>query len=363
MSLARRLFVGSAFVLSLIGIVFIYSASSYWGEVRYADQTPFYVKQSLYFVAALIVFRVVSRMETLQHKKWWTLLYIVSIILLIGVLIPGIGVWRNGSRSWIGLGPLTFQPAELAKVATLIYLSSLLANRKRGEAVIQLKHFIVLLIPICCLMLQPDFGSAFILIMGAFALFFIAEYPFKFYLLCMLGGAGALAALIISAPYRLARIKAFLDPWQDPLGSGFQAVQSLMAIGPAGLFGHGFLKSRQKYLYLPEPQNDFIFSILLEETGLIGGVIVICIFACFLASGYHLARKVVYMRAYYVIVALLSMIALQAALNIGVVIGLLPVTGVTLPFISYGGTSLMLLWFVVGVIYLFSKMTMRKEEH
>lgn len=361
MSLGRRVFLGSAILLSCIGIVFIYSASAYWSEVHYADQMPFYVKQCLYLALALVMFRVISQMEVLQHEKWWYALYIVSIVLLILVLVPGIGVWRNGSRSWIGLGPLTFQPAELAKVATLIYLSELLAKRRRSERIIQLKHFVVLLIPVSLLMVQPDFGSAFILIISAFALFFIADYPLKFYVFCLFVGAVGIVGLIVSAPYRLARIQAFLDPWQDPLGSGFQSVQSLLAIGPAGLFGHGFLKSRQKYLYLPEPQNDFIFSILLEETGFVGGVIIICIFACFLISGYHLAKKVVYVRAYYIIVALVSMIGMQAALNIGVVIGLLPVTGVTLPFISYGGTSLVLVWFVVSIIYLFSKMTVRKE--
>jgi len=250
----------------------------------------------------------------------------------------------------------------LAKITTLVYLSIILAKWKRGERIIKLKHFLVLLLPIALIMIQPDFGSAFILIVGAFILFFIANYPIKFYVLCIMLGVAGLVALIISAPYRLARIQAFLDPWQDPLGSGFQAVQSLLAIGPAGLFGHGFLKSRQKYLYLPEPQNDFIFSILLEETGFIGGICVVCIFACFLYSGYKLATRSIYARHFYIISALVSMIAVQAALNIGVVIGLLPVTGVTLPFISYGGTSLIILWLTVGIIYLFGATTEEKRE-
>ena len=356
------MFVGSALLLSLIGIVFIYSASAYWSEVHYADSTPFYVKQMINLVLALVCFTIVSRSKWLLKESWWRLLYVLSILLLIAVLIPGIGVWRNGSRSWIGLGPLTFQPAELAKITTLVYLSIILAKWKRGERIIKLKHFLVLLLPITLIMIQPDFGSAFILIVGAFILFFIANYPIKFYVLGIVLGIVGLVVLIISAPYRLARIQAFLDPWQDPLGSGFQAVQSLLAIGPAGLFGHGFLKSRQKYLYLPEPQNDFIFSILLEETGFIGGICVVCIFACFLYSGYKLAARSIYARHFYVISALVSMIAVQAALNIGVVIGLLPVTGVTLPFISYGGTSLIILWLTVGIIYLFGATTEEKRE-
>ncbi|WP_431029393.1 FtsW/RodA/SpoVE family cell cycle protein [Lysinibacillus sp. LZ02] len=351
------MFVGSALLLTLIGIVFIYSASAYWSEVHYADDLPFYVKQMMYFALALVCFTIVSRSKWLLDEKWWFLLYVLSIVLLIAVLIPGIGVWRNGSRSWLGIGPLTFQPAEFVKITTLVYLSIVLAKWKRGERIIKLKHFIVLLLPIALIMMQPDFGSAFILIVATFILFFIANYPIKFYALCIMLGITGIVVLILSAPYRLARIQSFLDPWQDPLGKGFQAVQSLMAIGPAGLFGHGFLKSRQKYLYLPEPQNDFIFSILLEETGFIGGLCIVCIFACFLYSGYKLATHAIYVRHFYIISALVSMIAVQAALNIGVVIGLLPVTGVTLPFISYGGTSLMILWLTVGIIYLFGATT------
>lgn len=349
-------------MLSCIGIVFIYSASAYWSEVHYAGQMPFYLKQLMYLAVALLVFMFVSRNKWLLHESWWRLFYIISIVLLIAVLIPGIGLWRNGSRSWLGIGPLTFQPAEFVKITTLVYLSAVLAKWKRGERVIKLKHFFILLLPIGLIMMQPDFGSAFILIVAAFILFFIANYPLRFYGLCIMLGIAGLAGLIISAPYRLARIQAFIDPWQDQLGKGFQAVQSLLAIGPAGLFGHGFLKSRQKYLYLPEPQNDFIFSIILEETGFIGGLCIVCIFACFLYSGYKLATRAVYARYFYITSALVSMIAVQAALNIGVVIGLLPVTGVTLPFISYGGTSLVILWLTVGIIYLFGANIEGEEE-
>ena len=202
-------------------------------------------------------------------------------------------------------------------------------------------------------MLQPDFGAVFILVVAAFVLLFLAQYPLKLYVLLITMGILGLIGLIAAAPYRLKRIEAFLNPWADALGSGFQAVQSLLAIGPAGLFGHGFLKSRQKYLYLPEPQNDFIFSIILEEMGLVGGAVLLLIFACFLLTGYRLALRCHYQHQLYIICALTTMIAIQACLNIGVVISLLPVTGVTLPFISYGGTSLVIVWFTVAVILIF----------
>lgn len=296
----------------------------------------------------------VMKTPIFQQEKLWTVLYWLSILLLIAVLIPGIGIVRNGSQSWIGIGALTVQPAELAKMTTLVYLSALLAKRKSYERVVQWQHFAVLFVPALLIMLQPDFGAVFILVVVALILLFIAQYPIRLYGLLLLLGVAGLAGLIIAAPYRLKRIEAFLNPWADPLESGFQAVQSLFAIGPAGLFGHGLLKSRQKYLYLPEPQNDFIFSIILEEIGLIGGLGLLLIFACFLIAGYRLALSCNHAFHFYAICGLTTMIAVQTCLNVGVVINLLPVTGVTLPFISYGGTSLVVVWLVVALILNFS---------
>jgi len=171
----------------------------------------------------------------------------------------------------------------------------------------------------------------------------------------MLVGVAGLVGLIATAPYRLKRIEAFLDPWADPLVSGFQAVQSLMAIGPAGIFGHGFGQSRQKFLYLPEPQNDFIYAIILEEVGLIGGLVILALFVLTIYAGYKFAVQAKNRTSYYAIIGLVTMLMVQAFLNIAVVIGLVPVTGVTLPFISYGGTSLVTMWLIIGIIYQLAK--------
>lgn len=277
------------------------------------------------------------------------------------VLIPGIGLLRNGSRSWIGIGGFTIQPAEIAKITTLVYLSYILAIRKKAENIVQLKHFVIIFIPATLIMLQPDFGSVFLLVVTAMIVLFVSNYPLKIFAVIVFSGVIAIVGLIISAPYRLKRITAFLDPWEDALNSGFQAVQSLMAIGPGGIFGHGFLKSRQKYLYLPEPQNDFIFSIILEEIGFVGGAIIVCIFACFLISGYRLAVSSRESFNFYCIFSLTTLIGIQAILNIGVVIGLFPVTGVTLPFISYGGTSLLFLWCAIGIMLNISQSLNRRR--
>ncbi|KOO49369.1 putative lipid II flippase FtsW [Viridibacillus arvi] len=342
-------------LLTLIGIVFVYSAGTYWGKVHYGNTAPFLFKQLIYLGVAVAAFYVVSNSSLLRMEKSWTILYIFSLLLLIAVLIPGIGAVRNGSQSWIAFGPLSIQPAEFAKIALLVKLSFVLARKKSTERTIQLIHFVLILLPAALIMLQPDFGSAFILLVSSFALLFIAGYPIRFYVFLIMIGISGLVGLIMAAPYRLKRIEAYLDPWSDPLGSGFQAIQSLLAIGPAGLFGHGFGNSRQKYLYLPEPQNDFIFSIIAEETGFIGAALIVITFAVALYSGYALAVRTQQLSYYYSVAALISMLGFQAFLNIGVVSGLLPVTGVTLPFISYGGSSLMSAWLIVGVIWNFTK--------
>nr|WP_176400053.1 putative peptidoglycan glycosyltransferase FtsW [Ureibacillus sinduriensis] len=347
----------SAISLSLFGITFIYSAGTYWSAIHYEGELPFYIKQLIYLILALAVFLTVTNMPLFTQEKTWIVLYVFSLVLLVLVLIPGIGLERNGSQSWIGLGPLTIQPAELVKITTLMYLSFLLSKVKNDERVVQIKHFLIIILPCALIMLQPDFGSVFILVVAAFILLFIAKYPIKLYVGFIVLGIVGLVALIASAPYRLKRIEAFINPWADPLVSGFQAVQSLLAIGPAGLLGHGFQESRQKFLYLPEPQNDFIFSIILEEIGFLGGCVVLALFAVFIYSGCGLAIQSLKSSDFYAISALVGMVGFQAALNIGVVIGLIPVTGVTLPFISYGGTSLMIIWFVVAIIISFANRT------
>lgn len=340
----------SVLFLSIIGIFFVHSAGSYWSEVHYKGQLPFAFKQASYLVVGIIGALFIRNKSFIRLPVFWYTLYILSILFLIGVLIPGIGVVRNGSQSWISLGFINFQPAELAKIAVLGMLSFSLANEKKTKRKMYFQSAIILLLPISFIMLQPDFGSAFVLVVAVFFLLFVAGLPLKFFVMVGLTGMIAFVALIASAPYRLARIQSFLDPWQDPLGTGFQAIQSLLAVGPAGLFGFGYGNSRQKFLYLPEPQNDFIFSILLEEIGFIGGFIVISAFVLFFTTGLMLAAKTKTRAAQLTIIGFTSLLAVQTFLNMGVVTGLLPVTGVTLPFISYGGSSLVTTWGIIGII-------------
>ncbi|WP_338101362.1 putative peptidoglycan glycosyltransferase FtsW [Psychrobacillus vulpis] len=340
----------SVLFLSIIGILFVHSAGSYWSEVHYKGQVPFAFKQASYLVVGILGALFIRNKSFVRLPKFWFIIYGLSILFLIGVLIPGIGVVRNGSQSWISLGFMNFQPAELAKIAVLGMVSFSLANEKKSKKVMYFQSALILLLPISFIMLQPDFGSAFVLVVATFFLLFAAGLPLKFFVTIGMTGIVAFVVLIASAPYRLVRIQAFLDPWKDPLGSGFQAIQSLLAVGPAGLFGFGYGNSRQKFLYLPEPQNDFIFSILLEETGFIGGLIIITAFVIFFTTGFSLASKAKTRAAQFTIIGFTSLLAVQTFLNMGVVTGLLPVTGVTLPFISYGGSSLVTTWGIIGII-------------
>lgn len=349
----KTAFVISAVALSIIGLVFVHSAGSYWGQVHYADSSPFIVKQGIYMAVSIFVAFMLMKGSWTSSQSFWTAFYYITIIMLIAVMIPGIGAVRNGSQSWIALGPFSIQPAEFVKVALI---GKLACNMKQsaGKNPFKLSHFALILLPAALIMLQPDLGSAVIMIVSAFVILFLAGYPLSFFAVLGFTGVGAFIALIAAAPYRLERIKSYIDPWNDPLGTGFQAIQSLFAIAPGGLFGHGYGNSRQKYLYLPEPQNDFIFSIIAEETGFIGAAFVLLLFSVLLISAFGIAIRTYDFKAFLITAGMASMIIFQTFLNVGVVSGLLPVTGVTLPFISYGGSSLLTTWMAAGIILHFA---------
>lgn len=343
-------FVVSAIALSCIGLAFVHSAGSYWGTVRYAESSPFIVKQGIYMVVSIVIAFIIMRSPLTSNQKTWTFIYWLTILSLIAVKIPGIGAVRNGSQSWIVFGPLSLQPAEFVKIAVLAKLASNLQFRPKGKSIFNLKDIGIILLPAGLIMLQPDLGSTVILIVSAFIVLFIAGYSLRFFAVIGIAGLVSFIALIAAASYRLDRIKSYIDPWNDPLGTGFQAIQSLFAIAPGGLFGHGYGNSRQKFLYLPEPQNDFIFSIIAEESGFLGATIIVLLFVVLLLSTFGIAIRAENRFSFLIVTGMGTMILFQTFLNIGVVSGLLPVTGVTLPFISYGGSSLMTTWIAAGIV-------------
>ena len=345
-------------LLSVFGIIMIYSASSIWADFKYNDSFKYVKHQALFFLLGLIAMYITSKINLNFLKKKANLILGICFLLLLLVLIPGIGTVRNGSRSWFGIGGLGIQPSEFAKIGLIIFTSKYLEKNQKNMSDIKkgaLPIFLVIGIFFLLIMLEPDFGSAMVMVLTIVCLIFISGLKISFFIKLGLLGLLGIIGLIIAAPYRLARIISFLNPWSDPLGAGYQIIQSLYAIGPGGLLGQGFLKSRQKHFYLPEPQTDFIFSIISEEFGFLGVIIVCGFFFIIFYRMLKIALNTSDLFTKYLAFGLAFGIFIQASLNLSVVVGLIPVTGVTLPFLSYGGSSLLVSMASIGIILNISK--------
>ena len=348
----------SVIILMLFGLVMIYSASFIWAEYKFGNSLHYAIYQATFMLIGIFLMYFLSKINYKFYYKNATKLLIIAIILLILVLIPGIGIVRNGSRSWFGIGGFGIQPSEFAKLALIIFASKyleksnkFLKDYKRGVFPI----LGILLFIFGLIMLEPDFGTGMILVISIIAILFVAGVNMKFFFGLGAIGIAGIIILIIIAPYRMDRITSFLDPWSDPLGTGFQIIQSLYAIGPGGLLGMGLFNSRQKHFYLPEPQTDFIFSIISEELGVLGVVIVVTLFGIILYRSIKISLRQENLFAKYLSFGLIFQMIVQTILNLSVVIGLIPVTGVTLPFLSYGGSSLLISCISVGIILSISR--------
>ena len=343
----------SVIILSLFGILMIYSSSSIWANYKFSDSFHYLKYQSVFFVVGIVLMIIVSKIDYSFYYKYANTFLLISFILLILVLIPGIGSIRNGSRSWFGIGSLGIQPSEACKISLIVFTSKYLSLSDsyinsffKGISPILL----VTLLFFGLIMLQPDLGTGFIIVLSVISILFIAGVNIKYFIGGGLIGVLGIIILIVIAPYRINRIISFLNPWKDPLGTGFQIIQSLYAIGPGGLLGLGFLNSIQKHFYLPEPQTDFIFSIICEEFGVVGALFVILLFFVILYRGIKISLKTKDSFSKYLSFGILFQIVFQAVLNLMVVVGLIPVTGVTLPFLSYGGSSLLISMLSIGII-------------
>ena len=331
----------------------IYSASYVWAEYKFNDPYKYLKTQGMFLIAGYIVMYIVSRINYNKYKKLANIIFGICFVLLILVLIPGIGSIRNGSRSWFGIGSFGIQPSEFAKLGLIIFTSKYLSNNQKEIRDIKkgvLPIFGVLLLIFALIMLQPDFGTGVVIVMTIVVLLFISGVKMNFFIKLGLVGLVGVASLILIAPYRIKRIVSFLNPWTDPLGSGFQIIQSLYAIGPGGLLGLGFGNSIQKHFYLPEPQTDFIFSIISEEFGFMGVLIVSLLFITIIVEEFKIAMKCEDLFGKYLAFGITFGLAFQTLLNLMVVVGLIPVTGVTLPFLSYGGSSLLITLCSMGVL-------------
>ena len=343
----------SVIILVLFGLLMIYSSSSIWADYKFNDSFHYVKYQSVFFIMGLILMIIISKIDYRIYYKYSNVILFISFILLVLVLIPGIGSIRNGSRSWFGIGPFGIQPSEAAKISLIIFTSKYLSLSTRF-----IKNYLLGIIPILlvvCLffgliMLQPDLGTGLILFLSIISILFIAGVPISFFIGGGVIGLIGVIVLIIIAPYRMDRITSFINPWKDELGTGFQIIQSLYAIGPGGLLGNGYLNSIQKHFYLPEPQTDFIFSIIAEEFGVVGAFIVVGLFIIIFFRGINIACKCDDSFGKYLCFGILFQLIFQAIMNLCVVVGIIPVTGVTLPFISYGGSSLIISMISIGII-------------
>ena len=331
----------------------VYSSSSIWASYYYNDSLYYFKRQIIFVLIGLVLMFILYKINLKIIRKYSLILLILGIISLILVIIPGIGAKVNGSQSWYKIGSLMLQPSEIVKIFLVLYMADRL-DRYYEITNKFFKTIIILLIPsIICfglIMLQPDFGSAIVMIGAIIMMCVFSKNKFKNYMVIGLIAIIAFIILIVSSEYRSERILSFIDPYNDPLGSGFQTIQSLYAIGPGGILGQGIDSSFQKYFYLPEPQTDFIFAIFAEDYGFVGCVLLILVYSIFI---YGMINKSVNEKSNYkcfLDIGIASLIIIQVLINLSVVVGLIPVTGITLPFMSYGGSSITMLLAGVGLI-------------
>jgi cell division protein FtsW len=335
-----------------IGMVMVYSASSALALKKFGSSYFFLQKQALFALVGLIALVV---MRHFPYRLWQKLAYPavgVAFVLLVAVL-AGLGHTAGGATRWLRVAGFTFQPAELARIALIIYLAYSLSkksDRLKEFAIGFVPHGIVLAMLLVPMILQPDFGSVVILTLLTGIMMFAGGVPLRHLLLVSLALLPAGAFLLMSAEYRIRRLMSFLNPWEYPTAEGYQTIHSLMAFGSGGLWGTGIGKSLQKLFYLPEPHTDFIFSVIGEEFGLMGVSLTVGLYSLIIWRGIAIARQSQDTFGALLSFGLTAALALQVCINMGVTLGLLPTKGLTLPFLSYGGTSLVLNMAAIGIL-------------
>lgn len=342
-----------AITLLGLGLVMILSASLVKAEAWYGDPTFYLRRQVLWAVIGLVIMAIGVRVDYHLYRKWAAPFMVAALILLVAVLLPGVAQPGTGARRWIDLGALAFQPAELAKLAAIIFVAVGLAGRPEriGRFATGVLPWVGLGGAIFLLILaQPDLGTAIHIAATLFSLLFMAGARPGHLALLVVAALPALVWAVLSAEYRLARVLTFLRPFDDPLGAGFQIIQSLYALGSGRIFGVGLGRGVQKHFYLPEQHTDFIFAVLGEELGLVGGTFVLLLFLGFAWRGYLAAVNAPDTLGSLLAAGITTMIMLQATMNIGVVTNTLPITGIPLPFLSFGGSSLVTCMAGVGIL-------------
>ncbi len=346
----NKLLIFCAVFLSVFGLVMQYSASSYAAERQFSDEFYYVKKQAIALVFALVIMYSIKFINTQWLKKWRYAILAFSCVLLALVFVPKIGVENYGAKRWINLGFTTMQPSDVAKFALVIFIASCLDKKSS----LTFKNMIPILLAtavICVLiMLEPNMSVTMCVGVVVIIMLFVGGCDYKHFLIMAVPLIAGVIALILIEPYRVKRLMAFIDPWASPLGEGYQLIQSYYALGSGGLFGLGLFNSRQKYLFLTFSESDFILSIVGEELGFVGLVAVLCVFMIITACGIKIARCADNRFDCYLACGITSVIAVQTLLNVAVISGSIPPTGIPLPFISNGGTSLVCFMAGIGVL-------------
>lgn len=357
--------VGVTLCLVVVGLVMVYSASSPLALRRFNDPAHFGLRNSVYALMGLVIMAVVSNMPLEKIRAFGKMAFIPALFALFLVLIPGIGHDANGARRWIRLGFLTLQPSEPFKIIFILWLAHFLAivperaSRFKGG-----------IFPLLCifslaaamLLAEPDFGSTLMVGTIMMGMVFVAGIPLGWITTLMLLAAPVAALAVIMAPYRLKRVASFMDPWDDPRNSDFQLVQSLLSFGNGGVTGLGLGEGRQKQFYLPESHTDFILAVIGEELGLVWVLIIIALFTTLVWRGLQVSMNATDRFAALASAGITIWIGTQAIANAGVVMGLLPPKGLTLPMVSYGGSSLLVTLTAIGMLLAFSRPTPRRVK-
>lgn len=347
-------------LLLSLGIIMVLSASAPSALSTTGNSYTYVKKQLLFAIAGLFVMFFLSKVDYRFYKKYYWHIYFASWIILLLVVVPGLGYAVKGATRWIKIGGFQFQPSELTKIGMIIFFAGYLSDHKNELQEFKrgfLKPLAFLIPPIGILyVIQNHFSVSLVIGVVVLVIMFMAGCRLKYFLIVGIVGISAILGLLGvmqmkgSESFRLDRISTYFDPWADAQGTGYQTVQSLYAIGSGGMFGLGLGNSKQKYLYIPEPHNDFIFSILAEELGFFGCILVIALFAIFIWRGILVSMRAKDMFGSLVAIGITTLIAIQAVINIAVVTGTVPTTGMSLPFFSYGGTALLLLLANVGIL-------------
>lgn len=340
-------------VLVSVGVVMIYSASAIYAHGSMGDSMYFLKRHLLYLLIGVILMLVAMSVDMNRLRQWSKPLLAVALMLLVLVLIPHIGREASGARRWFRVGPVNFQPSELAKVAIMIYMADLIARKKN-----LMKSFVHGYMPavialgaaVGLVLLEPDLGTAVTISLVSFIMMYVSGVRVSYIWASFLASLPVLYVLLFRVPYRRKRMMIFLNPWADKRGTGFQIIQSFIALGSGGILGVGLGQSRQKLFYLPASHTDFIFSIIGEELGFLGTASIVILFALFVWEGMKVVFKAPGMFERMLSLAVVSLIAIEAIINIGVTAGALPTKGLPLPFISYGGSGLIFHLAAVGLL-------------